>query len=277
MVERRRRRKQAKLLGSHQRCWIWGRNVVLETLRAGKWPIHELHLADRLPADELAHAQSACEAAGTRCLVEPADVLERLCRSSEHQGYAAKMPPYPYDAVDDVLAQLPANPLLAVLDRVHDPHNFGAIIRSAEGLAVDAIFVAETGQSEVNSLVARSSAGAASHVRIARVPRLSALLALLKDRGVHIDAADARADTPLSDCDFTQSAAIVIGNEAVGIDDELLRLCDRRIRIPQFGSVGSLNAAVSAGILFYEASRQRQAHQAAQPLAAVPGGMQKAE
>ena len=258
MVARRRKRKPRELLASHQRCWIWGRNVVLETLRSGKWPIRELHLAESLPARERAEAQRACHAAHVSSFIEPAAVLERLCRSAEHQGYVAKMPPYPYDDAQRLLMHPPAGPLYAILDRVHDPHNFGAIIRSAEGLAVDAVFVAETGQAEVNSLVARSSAGAVNHVRIARVPSLPDLVGRLKESGVRTYAADARADTTVFHCDLTQPTAIVIGNEAVGIDDEILRMCDRRICIPRHGRVESLNAAVSAGILFYEALRQRQ-------------------
>src|SRR5262245_35081631 len=119
------RRKQP-LLGNHQKCWIWGRNVVRETLRAGRWQILELRLADRLPRDERLDISRLAESRNVPLTIEPADELRRRCRSDEHQGYAAKMPPFPYEDAERVLNRGDGNPLYVLLDSIQDPYNFGA-------------------------------------------------------------------------------------------------------------------------------------------------------
>lgn len=260
MVERYRRGKgKKKLLGSHQRCWIWGRNVVLETLRAGKWRPHEVLLADHLPPERREAAENLARHADVPYSIEPAETLQKKCRSSEHQGYLAKMPPFPYDDADSVLDKRPDEPLYAVLDSVQDPYNFGAMLRSAEVLGVDAIFLASREQVGVTSLVARTSAGAVNHVPLVRVDDLTVLVRELRHLGIAVVAASEKAGTELWQRDFRGPSALIVGNEGAGIREELLELCDQRVRIPQSGRVGSLNAAVTAGILFYEVHRQRAA------------------
>ena len=235
---------------------------MLQTMRAEKWPILELWAAESLPPRELDDVRSLAAKASVPLSIESAAALERRCRSAEHQGYVARMPPYRYDAVQEVLAAAPLCPLYVILDSIQDPQNFGAVIRSADAMSVDAIFIAETRQVGVTSAVARSSAGAVNSMRIARVPDLAALARELKSRGLALFAASEKATEPIFDADLTRPAAVIIGNEARGISPELLQLCDAQVTIPQFGSVGSLNAAVSAGIILYEARRQRlQAHE----------------
>jgi 23S rRNA (guanosine2251-2'-O)-methyltransferase len=253
------RKRKHNLLGSHQKCWIWGKNVVVETLHAGKWPVLEVRVADRLPREKQHEAQLLAEARGVPLIVETAEELERRCRSAEHQGYAAKLPPYPYDDAETVLTRKRESPLFLVLDSVQDPYNFGAILRSAESFGVAAVFVAEQRQSEVTSLVARTSAGAVNYLSIAKVANLPELAVRLKSLGTKIVAASEKSKANLADCDFGRATAIVIGNEGEGISTSLLEQCDATARIPQQGSVGSLNAAVSAGIVLYEAARQRRA------------------
>lgn len=258
MVERYRRQKaKPTLLGNHQRCWLWGRHVVTETLRAARWPVLELHLSDRLPDDDLAFAEQWAEATEGTLFVEPLERLTELCHSREHQGFLAKMAMFPYDRIDEVLARAKSPPLFGLLDGLQDPHNFGAIIRSAHVLGVDALFVPMHGQVEVTTQVARSSAGAVNHLPIAQADDLVALAKQLRARGVRVLGTSQRASTSISDCDLTQPSAVVIGNEGSGIRAELLAVCDELVTIPQFGAIESLNAAVSAGILFYEAQRQR--------------------
>ena len=251
-----RARKQ-ELLGSHQKCWIWGKNVVLETLRAGRWPVLELRISERLQRDKQAEARRLAEARDVPLLIEPAGELERRCRSAEHQGYIAKMPPYPYEDAGGLLARRIESPLYLLLDAIQDPYNFGAILRSAEAFGVTAVFVPAQRQCEVTSLVARTSAGAVNFLRIAKVNRLVDLAADLKSAGVSLAAATEKGSRILNDCDFRGPTAIIIGNEGEGISRALLEQCDATARIPQHGSVGSLNAAVSAGIVLYEAARQR--------------------
>ena len=271
MVERsRRRRGKRELLGSHQRCWLWGRHLVTETLRAGRWPVLELLLSDRLGPDELYQARQLASRPGAEPPTAPPqpattlrivahDELTRLGRTSEHQGYLTKMPAFPYDELEAVLARSPANPLYLLLDQLQDPYNFGAVLRSADGLGVDAVFVGTAGQSEVTSLAARASAGAVNHVPLARTEDLPSLVERLRAAGLVCAAAVHTADTDVSACDFRGPTLIVIGNEGSGIRPEILSRCNRQVRIPQFGHVSSLNAAVSTGILLYEVRRQRTA------------------
>ena len=265
MVERYKRGKgKRKLLGNHQRCWIWGKNTVTETLRAGRWPIYELYLADDLPADARRRAVTAAERTGVLAVVESAEALTRRCRSGEHQGYLAKMGPFPYQPAETLLAEQPELPLYAILDSLHDPYNFGAVLRSAEAMGVDGVFIRSSGQVGVTSLVARSSAGAVNHLPLARVADLEKLVRTLQQRDVAVIAAVAEAEQTLFDCDLRRGTALIIGNEGGGIDPALLKLADGLVAIPQSGRVGSLNAAVASGILFYEARRQRSLASAAE-------------
>ncbi len=258
MVERYGRGKgKRKILGSHQKCWIWGRNLVLETLRAGKWPILDLHLADRLAPELIDEAQQMAAEQTVAVEVEPAEVLTRRCRSAEHQGFLARMSPFPYDKAGRVLADQSPSPLYVILDSIQDPYNFGAILRSAEVMGVDAVIVAAAGQVEVTSLVARSSAGAVNYVRIVKTDDLLRFVQTLKQGDIAVIAAAQQSTTQLSDCDLRRPTALMIGNEGSGICAELLQWADEQVSIPQYGRVGSLNAAVAAGILLYEARRQR--------------------
>ena len=259
-MERHGRGKgKQKLLGSHQKCWIWGRNAVVETLAAGRWKILELHLSLLLSPTLIEQARSLANRMGLVSVVVDPDVLTRLCHTPEHQGYLARMTDFPYADTPQVLASLPAAPFCVILDGIQDPFNFGAVIRSAEVFGAHAVFLGETGQVGVTSMVVRSSAGAVNRIPIARVPDLEALAGDLKSRGIRIVAASEKAAGQLMDTDFRTGSAIVIGNEGVGPRPGLISLCDAVAKIPQAGHIGSLNAAVAAGIFFYEVRRQRDA------------------
>jgi 23S rRNA (guanosine2251-2'-O)-methyltransferase len=257
-MERRNRGKGKKrLLGSHQKCWIWGRNSVVETLTAGRWEILDLYLSRLLNPEQLAQAQVlAAQQRLTPVLAEP-DELTQLCHSSEHQGYLARMTEFPYAGEAAVMAAVPAAPFCVILDGIQDPYNFGAIIRSAEIFGANAIFIGETGQVGVTSMVVRSSAGAVNRLPIVRVPDLGALVGRLKDKAIQVVAASEKATCTIMDFNFRQGTAIVIGNEGIGPGLELMKSCSAVVKIPQSGHIGSLNAAVAAGIFFYEIRRQR--------------------
>jgi 23S rRNA (guanosine2251-2'-O)-methyltransferase len=258
MVERSRRGKgKHKLLGSHQRCWLWGRNLVSETLSAGKWPILELYLADDLPPEQLQRSRAQAASQGVPVQVGSRDALQRLCHSSEHQGYLAKMPPFPFADAEQVLAARLAQPLCLVLDSIQDPHNFGAMLRSAEVFGVDAAFIGAQRQVEVTSHVARSSAGAINRIPIARVDDLAGMASRFAEVGIDVVGASEKAERTADRYDFRRPTAIVIGNEGTGITPALAARCTELVRIPQYGAIGSLNAAAAAAILFYEARRQR--------------------
>ena len=258
MVDSSRRRSSRRdVLTNHNRCWIWGRNVVLETLRAGRWPILELLVGDR--ADDALWDEAARLAKQLGIMAQAMDdaTLTKACHSGDHQGMAARMAPFPYSTVDQLIDGLPANAMLVVLDRLQDPFNFGAVVRSASTLGLSGIVIGQKEQVEVNSLVARSSAGAVNHIAIASTDDLIQAVEAFRERGFQIVAASEKADIPLCEANFCQPTVAIIGNEGRGIRPELLARCDRSLGIPMSGPVGSLNAAVAAGILFYEMRRQR--------------------
>lgn len=257
-MERHRRGKgKQKLLGSHQKCWIWGRNAVVETLAAGRWKILELRLSTLLSPELLDQAHSLAARMGIVPTIEAPEVLTSLCHTSEHQGYLARMTDFPYADAAPLIQALPPTPFCVILDGLQDPFNFGAIIRSAEVFGAQAVFIGETGQVGVTSMVVRSSAGAVNRIPIVRVPDLEALTGELKTRNIRVVAASEKATGNLMDNDFRTGSAVVIGNEGVGPRPGLLSLCDSVVKIPQVGHIGSLNAAVAAGIFFYEVRRQR--------------------
>lgn len=257
-MERHGRGKGKKrLLGSHQKCWLWGRNVVTETLAAGRWEILDLFLSSALEEPVLGEVRRLAEARGMVVCVKPPEELERLCHTTEHQGFLARMAEFPYADGGELLDSMPPISFSVLLDGIQDPYNFGAIIRSAEVFGVQGLFIPAAGQVGVTSMVARSSVGAVNRVPIARVESLAAAAASLKQKGIMVVAASEKASTAIGECDFRRGVAVVVGNEGKGVSPELLEQCDAMLRIPQTGRIGSLNAAVAAGIFFYEVSRQR--------------------
>jgi 23S rRNA (guanosine2251-2'-O)-methyltransferase len=216
-----------------------------------------LHLADDLPAAQLADARAAAGRLGLTAAVEPQNVLEQLAHTGEHQGYLARMGPFPYRTPEEVLSSAPGNALYLILDAIQDPYNFGAMLRSANAFAVNGVFIGTQRQVPVTSMVARSSAGAVNHVPIVQAADLSALAQTLRDRGVRVIGASEKAGQPLTACDFRGATAIVVGNEGTGISSELLAGCDALTRIPIEPAAGSLNAAAATAVFFFEVRRQR--------------------
>jgi 23S rRNA (guanosine2251-2'-O)-methyltransferase len=264
VTRRATHKKKPALMGSHQRCWIWGRLPVMETLRAGRWRPIEVRLDEHLPAKERDETLRHAERLGVELVFSPASTLARLCHSDEHQGYLAKMPPFPYEDAFELLSARSEPPFYVVLDAIQDPFNFGAILRSADVFGVESVFVGASRQAEVSSLVVRASSGAVNHVRLAQVNDVGEWIAKLKRGGVAVVGTSPSARRDVSQVDLRGPTALVLGNEAIGIRPEILQLCDEKVAIRQRGQVGSLNAAVAAGILFYEVSRQRGADRESQ-------------
>jgi 23S rRNA (guanosine2251-2'-O)-methyltransferase len=263
-MSKSRRKKQGRFLAGHQRSWLWGRHPVTEVIEAGRWPVMELYLADTLPVEAIQHLQSQAEAQGTEVAVETAERLRELGHVDEHQGFLARMGPFPYASIEEVLRggeegeRDDGTPgLWLVLDAIQDTFNFGAIVRSAEAMGARGIFVGTTSQAGVNSLVARASAGAVNRIPIAEVEDLSSFVETLRASGTRIVAADEKGGMACMDCDFRASTALVLGNEGHGVRAELLSRCDSHVCIPMTGSIASLNVAAAAAVLLYEAWRQK--------------------
>jgi 23S rRNA (guanosine2251-2'-O)-methyltransferase len=255
--------------GNHQRSWLWGLHAVGETLQSGKWPILGLYVT-RDAFQQAASLLAAKQREGIPIEVADSSRLEQLCGSSEHQGWLARMGPFPYQAFDafksdldkartDQASPQALPPLVVICDRIQDTFNFGAILRCCDGAAVAGVIVGDERQAEVTPHVARSSSGAVNHLRIAQAEDLLAATRELKELGLQVIAADAHAAHSVWEAALDRPTALVIGSEAHGIRPELLELCDRRVIIPMLGQVTSLNAAVAAGILLFEIRRQQQA------------------
>lgn len=242
-------------LGSHNRSWIWGRHAVWETVRAGRWPILELAISSLLDVKIRREFSAWADRTNTPLTELNEEQLTQRCRAADHQGCAALMGEFPYLTADQLLKQVPKQARLIVLDRIQDPFNFGAIIRTVDGLGLDGIVIGAKEQAGVNSQVARSSAGAVNHVPIAKVEDLSSFLKGVIDHSWQVWGATERGTRFLKEAQFHPPLALVIGNEGTGISPDVLSLCTETMRIPMAGQVSSLNAAVSAGILCYELVR----------------------
>ncbi len=248
-----------KLLGNHQRCWIWGRHLVETTLAVGRWPVLELLVSERRSSEDIAALRQMADARGIPLSVIAPDRIERCCRSADHQGVAARMTPFPYDR-HDVAASIPTAgfPLWLVLDGIQDAHNFGAILRSADVFGVDGVWIAEREQVGVTSMVARASAGAVNHLPIRRDTDLITAIDSLRQLRFQIIGARETDGTAPDRIDWRRPTALILGNENRGIRPVLLQRCDRLASIPQrTGAVGSLNVAAAAAVLLYAAARQR--------------------
>ncbi len=185
----------------------------------------------------------------------PAEELERLCGSPDHQGVVAEVDPYPYT---DVAALLVADDALVVaLDQVQDPHNLGAVCRAAEVAGASGVVIPERRSVAVTAAVCRASAGAVEHLAIARVRNLSDWLAAAKEAGAWIYGADAAASVPYTDVDWRGRAVLVVGSEGRGLRPRVAAACDELVSIPVRGRVHSLNASVAAAVILFEAVRQR--------------------
>lgn len=261
MVGRKKRRgKKQNQLGNHQRSWIWGRHAVMEMLRARKWTPLEILICEELLDENLCtefHALTKGESFSYQLVT--GDKIERQVRARDHQGLAARMTEFPVTDLESLLKELPEHPFLLIIDRIQDPYNFGAILRTADLMNVHGVIIGTREQVGITSHVARSSVGAVNYLPVATVDSLTDCFQTLQDHQFNLVAASEKGNIAPAQIDFTQATALIIGNEGVGVSEELLQRCNQLCAIPQGGHIDSLNAAVAAGILCYEVQRQRLA------------------
>jgi 23S rRNA (guanosine2251-2'-O)-methyltransferase len=197
------------------------------------------------------------ETEGLRVHVKPERALTAAAQTQEHQGVVAWAEPYRYAEAHELAGR--ERPLLVCLDQVTDPHNLGAVIRSAEGAGATGVVVPAHGSARVTPAVARASAGAVEHVPLAVVPNLARYLGEIKRDDLWVWAAVGDSEMPMWSADLTGGTALVFGAEGRGLRPLVRKTCDGAISIPLAGNVDSLNVSVAAGILLYEAQRQRSA------------------
>jgi 23S rRNA (guanosine2251-2'-O)-methyltransferase len=181
--------------------------------------------------------------------------LTRIAGSPDHHGIVAEVDPYPYADASDLLADPDA--LIVALDQVQDPHNLGAVCRSAEAAGAAGVVIGERRSASVTAVVCKSSAGAVEHLPVARVRNLADWLAEAKRAGGWIYGADAEAKTAYTAADLTGIAVIVLGSEGKGLRRRVADSCDVLVSIPVAGRVGSLNVSAAAAVILFEAVRQR--------------------
>lgn len=251
-----KRRSGQKLLSNHQKSWLWGTIAVWETLQTGRWPIHELLLSDQASQQVHEDCRQLAEERDIPCRIESARRLEQLSKAKDHQGILARLGPFPYASLDEILDQLSSAGLLLMLDRVQDPFNFGAIVRTAAALGIEGVIIGTREQAAISSHVVRSSAGAVNHIPICEVDNLQATLEVCRQARCQSLAATMNGAHAVQDIralpEFSHSPLLlIIGNEARGVAPALLEQCATTVHIPMQGAVESLNAAVAAGILMF--------------------------
>ena len=238
---------------------IEGRNAVIEALRAGT-AIDKIYLQKGETDKTLGHIASKARAAGAVVVEADRRKLDAMSRTHAHQGVIALSAVREYASVEDILQAAEAKgeaPLLVVCDELSDPHNLGAVIRTAECAGAHGVIIPKRRSAGLTAVVAKTSAGAVAHVPVARVPNLPALLDDLKKRGIWVFGTAADGPTALYDADLKGPAAIVIGSEGSGMGRLVAERCDFLVSIPMRGKLNSLNASAAAAILLYEAVRQR--------------------
>ena len=231
---------------------VYGRRPVREVIRAGRRQILELSATERALASE----PWLRDETGLRVHVEREGKLNELAGSRDHQGVVAFCEPYRYADAYELAAG--ERPLIACLDQVTDPHNLGAVCRSADGAGATGVVVTEHKAARVTPAVCRASAGAVEHVQIGVVVNLARYLTDVKRGDLWVWAASGDADTPVWSADFTTGAALVFGAEGRGLRPLVRKTCDDAFAIPLAGAVESLNVSVAAGVALFEAARQRR-------------------
>jgi 23S rRNA (guanosine2251-2'-O)-methyltransferase len=228
---------------------IYGVRPVTEALRGGRREVFEV-----LDATGHVEVAQAAKAAGVPVQKVPQARVGELARGGVHQGVAARVGPYPYLDLEDLLAA--SDPLVVVLDGVTDPHNLGAVLRVAVGAGASGVVIRKDRAAGVTAAAVKASAGASEHVPIARVTNLRRAIDRMKEAGLWVYAAEV-GGTPYTELDLTGPVGLVLGSEGKGVRRLVREGCDGAVSIPMLGAVGSLNVSVASAVLLYEARRQR--------------------
>jgi 23S rRNA (guanosine2251-2'-O)-methyltransferase len=242
---------------------LYGVNPVRELLRAGGAEVSELWLAEGgSRAAAFAELERLGRGAGAKVRAAPRQKLDRLAGTDRHQGVVAVVADFRYAALDELLAAAAASgrpPLLVVLDGVEDPHNLGAVIRSAHALGAHGVVIPKDRAVGVTPAAAKASAGAVERCPVARVTNVAKTLEDLKVSGVWSVALAADGERPLGELDLRGPTALVLGSEGEGLRPLVRKTCDLSAKIPMTGEIDSLSVSASAAVALYEAARQRRA------------------
>ena len=238
---------------------VEGRNAVIEALRAGR-AIDKIFIAKGDVDKTLGHIASKARDKGIVVVECDRKKLDFMSQTHAHQGVIALCAVREYCTVEDIFAvaeERGEKPFIIVCDEISDPHNLGAIIRSAECAGAHGVIIPKRRSAGLTAIVDKASAGAAEHMAIARVPNIPAAIKELKDRGLWVYGTAADGQNDLWHTDFTGNVALVIGSEGDGMGRLVRESCDFIVSLPMKGQVSSLNASAAAAIVMYEVLRQR--------------------
>ena len=236
-----------------------GRNAVQEALTSGR-RIDKVFVADGSTDKSLGRLAAQCKEQGAVVVRVDRRKLDMMSQTHAHQGIIAQAAAHEYATVDDILEEAAARgetPLIVICDELTDPHNLGAIMRSAECAGAHGIIIPKRRSVGLTATVAKASAGAVEYMKVARVTNINNAINELKEKGVWVFGTAAEGSIPMYKADLTGPAAIVIGNEGEGMSQLVRKNCDVMVHIPMKGKITSLNASNAASILLYEAVRQR--------------------
>lgn len=238
--------------------YIFGLRPVIEAIEAGK-EIDKLLVKKDLGGDLSKELLDVARSHGVLVQRVPVQRIDRITRKN-HQGVLALLSAVTYYSLDTLVPQLyeeGVNPFVVVLDGVTDVRNFGAIARTCECAGVNAIIIPERNSVSVNADAVKTSAGALNYIPVCREHNLVGAVKFLRDSGYKIVGTSDKNSSNYTKCDYTQPVALVLGSEDTGISPEVMKLCDNRVVIPEFGQINSLNVSVAAGVMIYEVVRQR--------------------
>lgn len=237
---------------------IFGRNPVLEAIRSGR-EIDRLYIAHGVTSGSISEIVAKCSARGILIKEISSQKLDYYCNGGNHQGVALMIASHEYSTVEEILEFAKTrneSPFIIICDEIEDPHNLGAIIRTAESCGVHGIIIPKRRSASLNATVAKTSAGALEYMKVARVTNIANTIDLLKKEGVWIFGADMDGKD-YKKFDYSVPLALIIGNEGKGIGTLTRKKCDEIISLPMRGKINSLNASVAAGILMYEVLKHR--------------------
>ena len=238
---------------------ICGRNPVLEAVRSGR-EIDRLLVAHGVSGGSVTAIIAKCRAKGILIKEVSPQKLDYYCGGANHQGVAVMFAAQEYATVEDIFASAEERnekPFIIICDEIEDPHNLGAIVRTAEACGVHGIIIPKRRSASLNATVAKAASGALEYMPVARVTNIASTIDELKKRGVWVFGADMDGED-YTETDFDVPCAIVIGNEGSGIGALTAKKCDKIISLPMWGKINSLNASVAAGVLMYEVVRKRR-------------------
>ncbi len=238
---------------------IFGRNPVIELIKSGR-SINKIFFAEGNHDGSIKKIFSMAKNAGIVCEIVNRAKLDKICEGGRHQGVAAMAAAVQYSTVEEILNFAESkneSPFIILLDELEDPHNFGAILRTADAVGVHGVIIPKRRSVQLNSTVAKTSAGAVEYVKVAQVVNVAQTLKKFHEMNLKIVGSDMSAEKNFSEVDLSGGIVLIIGSEGKGMRRLTRENCDLLVKIPMVGKINSLNASVAGAVLMYEIFRQR--------------------